>query len=500
MFSYNGYHLGEDWWGPRGRSSFGTPVHSIAHGMVTYAAPLGWGVDKGVVIVRHVFSDGSTILSFYGHLDPPSVVLNAGDCVARGDQVGRIGRPRGSPHLHFEIRTHTPTSPGRGYWSGDPTLAGWKPPSQYIWNHRIATSPGVQWTRPFVTWGTKGVGMLNGDTFAAIEDNRLIGVNVLDGSLRWSQSDSIKAANAMINVDRSVIYVVSQFVLIEAFRLPDLQDGNATATFESSLVSMWKIKLGAAGSATLMPLPDGGVMVSSGRKIFGVSPAGVLLWEHDSSARVFDWALADDRLIFATSGEDGSIWTADESGPMAWQTPITGRPVVVGDQILVYAEDGIYRLNSEALSAELLYALPRGYLERGDIVALSDGGVLVTHKDPFDQRLIALNADGALRWQRSYSNMMQGRQQRLLVLDSRAYLVSQRHNTSSSEVSIFVIDINSAALTRIFTSGSRIPMLKDTWAFAIGDDRILANIGGGSMVALDTRLAIEAVSQATNSQ
>lgn len=114
--------------------------------------------------------------------------------------------------------------------------------------------------------------------------------------------------------------------------------------------------------------------------------------------------------------------------------------------------------------------------------------------------LIALNADGALRWQRSYSNMMQGRQQRLLVLDSRAYLVSQRHNTSSSEVSIFVIDINNAALTRIFTSGSRIPMLKDTWAFAIGDDRILANIGGGSMVALDTRLAIEAVSQATNSQ
>jgi len=66
------------------------------------------------------------------------------------------------------------------------------------------------------------------------------------------------------------------------------------------------------------------------------------------------------------------------------------------------------------------------------------------------------------------------------------------------KVSIFAIDINGVELARIFTGGSRIPMLKDTWAFAIGDDRILANIGGGSMVALDTRLAIEAVSQATN--
>ncbi|HZY45078.1 MAG TPA: M23 family metallopeptidase, partial [Anaerolineae bacterium] len=64
-----------------------------------------------VVIVRHVFNDGRTILSFYGHLDPPSVVLNVGDCVERGQQVGEIGKPRGRPHLHFEIRHHLPARP-----------------------------------------------------------------------------------------------------------------------------------------------------------------------------------------------------------------------------------------------------------------------------------------------------------------------------------------------------------------------------------------------------
>ena len=67
--NYGGRHTGEDWW--NGSASFGTPVHSIGHGTVTFAEPWGWGADKGVVIVRHVFSDGRAILSFYGHLDPP---------------------------------------------------------------------------------------------------------------------------------------------------------------------------------------------------------------------------------------------------------------------------------------------------------------------------------------------------------------------------------------------------------------------------------------------
>ena len=34
----------------------------------------------------------------------PSVTLQAGQCVARGQQIAVLGRPRSSPHLHFEIR------------------------------------------------------------------------------------------------------------------------------------------------------------------------------------------------------------------------------------------------------------------------------------------------------------------------------------------------------------------------------------------------------------
>jgi len=112
---YEKYHAGEDWWMSPWRSSFGSPVYSIGHGRVTYAAPNGWGRDQGIVIVRHSFADGRQVLSFYGHLDPDSVILINGDCVTRGERVGAIGRPTTGPHLHFEIRTHMPDEPGTGY-------------------------------------------------------------------------------------------------------------------------------------------------------------------------------------------------------------------------------------------------------------------------------------------------------------------------------------------------------------------------------------------------
>jgi len=492
---FNGYHAGEDWGSGRGGSSFGTPVYSIGHGTVTYAAPLGWGADQGVLIVRHVFPDGSTLLSFYGHLDPSSVVLRAGDCVARGDQVGQIGRPRTPPHLHFEIRTHMPTSPGPGYWSVDPTLAGWKPPSQTIANYRIAASPGVQWLQPSAAQGVKGLGMLGPDTFAALEEDRLIGLNLLDGSPSWSHALSTRPSDAALDTDRSAIYVSNIYGRLQAFRLLDPQDGDVSAATPSPLTSTWTIKLDAVGSATLMPLPGGGLVASFRRQMFGVSPTGEVLWQRATSGRVFDWALADDRLIFSTEGVDGAIWMIDQAQPVVLASGNNGRPVFVGNQVWLYDDDGIYRLHLESPSADLLYTLPLGSPLLGDMVALPDGGgVLVAHTDRSDRRLIALNTDGTIRWQRSFADITRG-QQRLLVLDGRPYLVSQDASVSSNQIAIFAIDMNGAELTHIFTGGSRSPWQGDSWALAITDHRILISIGGSGMAALDAGAAMEAVSQ-----
>lgn len=140
------YHTGEDWHGGRG-SSFGQPVYAIANGRVTYSYPIAWGRDGGVVIVEHTFPDGSLAYSVYGHLVelgeeklPPQL-----SCVAEGDLIGYIGEARPAPHLHFEIKTANPNSPGPGYTRENPVDLGWLNPSQFINDWQFRLGRGYAW-------------------------------------------------------------------------------------------------------------------------------------------------------------------------------------------------------------------------------------------------------------------------------------------------------------------------------------------------------------------
>jgi len=489
---YRGNHAGEDWgWGVRSASA-GTPVFSIGHGQVTYAQPYGWGGDGGTVVVRHMFSDGSTILSFYGHLDPPSVSLRAGDCVARGDPIGQIGRPPFPTHLHFEIRSHMPDMPGPGYWSVDPSLAGWQPPSVYIWNNRVAGLPGVQWLQFFAARSRKGVGLLNQDTFVARDDKQLFGINVSNGSVRWNLPISETVSAAAIDAGRAVVYTSDLLGRIRALGLPHL----ASLAPKPATAPLWEIQLDATGLPTLIPLPGGGVALYTSRQLFGISASGELLWKQDSVAYPLNWILAQDCLIFTSSGADTSIWVIAQAKPPVQAARIDGRLVASGDQLFVYNPTGLYRLSPDLRSVTLLYPLPRAYTDLDDAVALPDDGLLLAHVDPADARLIALNADGTLRWQRSYvpairaQSVAQARP-RLVTTGSRVYLLLQNNLSTSSITDIFSVGLDDGALTRIFTGGTRNLAQEDVWALAVDGDLVLVNYGG-SVVALNVRSALKA--------
>ena len=357
---FNGYHTGEDWWGRGRRASFGTPVYSIGHGVVTYAQPLGWGADQGVVIVRHTFSDGRTILSFYGHLDPPSIVLSAGECVTRGEQIGQIGRPRTAPHLHFELRAHMPNNPGPGYWSTDPTLAGWEAPSKTIWNHRILNSPGVQWARVSDANNMQDVGMLDEDTLVVVEDNVLMGINVLDGSVRWRQPCSINVVAAVIDAGQPLIYVADFVGRMEAFRVPDASDPDVPNVTAIPFEPAWTIDLDTIGLVDLMTLPNGGLVASYRLQTLGISPTGTVLWAQDAVGRVFDWTHVGDRLLFSTVQVDGVLWSADDSGLTASSARVGGRIVHAHNRVWAYDGQAVFLLNDETLSIEGSYPLPSG--------------------------------------------------------------------------------------------------------------------------------------------
>jgi murein DD-endopeptidase MepM/ murein hydrolase activator NlpD len=67
----------------------------------------GWG---NYVVIRHVLANGKTVHTLYGHLKPRSILVKAGDLVAAGEVIARVGQSghATSPHLHFEVRDAQP--------------------------------------------------------------------------------------------------------------------------------------------------------------------------------------------------------------------------------------------------------------------------------------------------------------------------------------------------------------------------------------------------------
>ncbi|MDT8304843.1 MAG: M23 family metallopeptidase, partial [Anaerolineae bacterium] len=511
---YNGFHAGEDWSGPNGRN-LGSPVYSIGHGRVIYAHPNGWGVDQGVLIIQHVFADGSTILSFYGHLDPPSVVLRGGECVARGDKVGEIGDPRGRPHLHFEIRNHMPGEPGPGYWFQDPTLAGWFPPSQTIWANRIAASPGYLWTsapnRGDLFAGKETAGFLPGDVLVLLEGGRLQGIGASDGGVRWTQPapptptpqpeatpDPTRIAielaaaapvSAVPDEVEPLLYAIDRHGRMRAYAT-----GGEAPVFDEPL---WLAELATTGDPALYALPGGGVVVVGRREAIALSSGGNQLWSLPLDELPGPAVRAGGTLFLPVGRSAPTLWLLDRRGASAWSALPAGTPIGhLNGALWFYTREAVYRLDAAARTSHLALLLPRATPGAaahgaGDAMALPDGGLLVAHPDARDRRLLRLDAAGSLIWERSYREAGNG-QARLALLDDQVYLVVSDEGATTL-VTLFRVDLETGNLVRLFTGGTREGIFGDTWVLPASSGVLLLNIGGGHLVALDPRAAAEAV-------
>jgi murein DD-endopeptidase MepM/ murein hydrolase activator NlpD len=476
---YEKYHAGEDW-GFRNAPNLGKPVYSIGHGQVTYAAPNGWGLDRGTVVIRHIYPWGGYVLSFYGHLDPPSVTLKAGECIRRGEKIGEIGNPRTSPHLHFEIRLHLPISAGHGYWSTNPANAGWLPPSQTIWETRLAASPGVLWTRPYEDGLSRGLGAYQSG-FVIIQGGEMSAVDPSNGSFLWSQTISETIRTALLDEASSLVYQLDLVGDLTAYPLPGPSE------------PVWKSDTNALSTADLIPIPDGGVLVSDRRRVIGVSPEGEIRWESETSAAVISWAHYGGRLIFTTSDTEKPLWSANESSISAWDLRISGKLAVSEDGIFLYNEDGLYRLNVQDQTAVLVAKLPGTNLQSIDLVSRSDGGFLLVHTDRADRRLLAVDPDGSLIWERSLAALPRG-ELRFVSLVEAAYLMNFQTGSTGIQVDLYSINQESKTLTHILVGGSRLSYNRDVWMMPMSTDRILINIGGSAFFAFDPQSALSMIS------
>jgi len=466
---YLAFHAGEDW-GRSSGSSFGAPVTSIGHGIVTYAHPDGWGADRGVVVVRHTLPGGSTMLSFYGHLDPPSVVLRAGDCVARGELVGTIGRPRTSPHLHFEIRTHLPDGPGRGYSDADPTLGGWLPPSETIWYYRMASLPGVVWVQQPESPNVQPIGAWTGATLMVVLDGQLAGLHLQDGRTRWKWPEMDRIDAATMSADGDLLLVADQAGKVTALRPSDTTP---------PLDRVWEADSGTVGVPWLAPLPDGGVLIATWNRMAALSSSGESLWLARTEGIPERWVPVGDGLLLSGRGWDGDLWLADAVGLRTLVENLSGIPVNTGGQVWLYAEDGVYRLDLVSGQTTRVYPLSRAYWGLGDAVAWDGKGLLVAHRDTRDTRLILLNGFGEVEWERSVGAVLPGQPLRWIIAD-RPYLLHQAAANNGLILRLLAVEPGSDHLTQVWYGGSRDNSATVPGALRLDDQRVLISFGSTS--------------------
>jgi outer membrane protein assembly factor BamB len=365
------------------------------------------------------------------------------------------------------------------------------PPSETIWNQRIATSPSVQWERPpaIETTGSKEVGILNNDTLIILEGSTLIGLNLADGREQWRHDETTGISNATLDSQQPILYLSRRTGQLGAFSLLDAQGQTASAATASppTFTALWEIELDfGLGTPILIPFPQGGVVVVARQWLSFITANGNANWIQRATIEPFAWTTNNNRLLLSTIGAI-ALWQIDESGIEAWDVIAEGYPLVTADQQWLYSRDGLYLLDETSQTVVLQYPLPSGSLTQGDATSLPDGGMILAHSDRFDDRLLAFNPDGSLRWERSYRDLISGRVH-LLAVGSAPYLITQSARDDNGTLAVYTIDPLAGNLTHLFSGGSRTFVAADTWMEAAAD-QLLLKIGGGHLVSLDLQEA-----------
>ena len=125
----------------------GGVVRAAANGIVVRSVR---GSDSGYgahVVLAHRLDDRSYAYTVYSHLAPRRVAVSAGEMVAAGQALGRVGRSgrASTDHLHFEVRI--PEELGER-WEKCRAVD----PLEFIAARRACRSADTTWARPYLEW------------------------------------------------------------------------------------------------------------------------------------------------------------------------------------------------------------------------------------------------------------------------------------------------------------------------------------------------------------
>lgn len=361
------YHTGEDWYG--GRSSYGTPVHAIANGQVTFSSDNGWGADGGVIIIKHIMPDGSTAYSMYGHVtDATGIQFPAVySCVNQGDVIAAVGDPRPAPHLHLEIRTNQPDTPGTGYDAQDPVLDGWRRPSKFIDNWQAWSLKSTLWHADIADEAGPIAPPVELDdhSLIALDANRVLRVSS-DGRVLWRVILS-EPAVGLASESGGVLIVYASGKM-------------QTITADGTLGEAWQSEV--KPDSAPIPLANELIFHTAENTLTAFSPDGrAVVWQLNSVPSILRWSATDSTLGLMTS--DNAMLTVSTQGQLINQAALRepGSLTSSGSSLIAYTRGGLWQIDSSGMWSLAFPDAPAGgrssaLVQNGQQLFLFDGAAL----------------------------------------------------------------------------------------------------------------------------
>lgn len=311
---FGGNHAGLD----IGFERWGDPVYAAARGRVTLSDIEEWDTEKGVVILEHIFPDGTLFYTLYGHMEESDDIRfpPVGSCVEMGEVIGTIGWPsRGKPHLHYEIRNFLPNEGGPGYVTINPMDMGWFNPLDFtrLWNIRL--QPGFVSSATFHSAPALPPIQLEDGSFVIAHDEWIQGTTSAGESLWRVETDGAVIGLAVLPGGRVVGHTSNGQTLT-------LENGRYAALWQVN--SLEQPFLVLEDETLVFPIEGGGLEAYDvvGEVLWIVEPVS-------NAARLEDFKTNGQTIALGARLDEGEIgWRlVDSIGAVIYETTFEHSPI-----------------------------------------------------------------------------------------------------------------------------------------------------------------------------
>lgn len=373
------YHTGEDWHYAGGQApgrSLNQPVRAIADGLVVLSSGTAWGVDGGVVIIRHQLANGAYFFSQYGHIaqDDNVRLPSRLSCVQAGQIIALIGDARPAPHLHFEIRVFVPGSdanpgdnPGPGYTREHPFDLGYRQPMTYITNLQAQLADITEWQ--YVGRGVEAQPaplLLNDNSLLHLDEGVLRRLT-WDGRVLWRVEQTRTPIHLFGHQANS--YIVTG------------DGGVHQLNLENGVYAQsWNLDFAPIGAP--IQITDGWLYPSAGDELVAVSPDHrTIVWRKSGVPMFIDGVST--ASLTGLNGVDNRLWTLSSAGDVLHRADLRAGVSLgrgVGGGLIAYTWSGLWNISESAEWSLLVADMPTGGDGRGMLVG-EDGRLVVVQDD-----------------------------------------------------------------------------------------------------------------------